>query len=342
MMRGAGITHGALMADRGAGFVVRHCTVDYRLPALLDDEIEVRTTIGTVAGAHIEAEQRVMRQGALLVTIGLRLGCVGRNGRAGRFPAWCRRIGVSGETMKSDVFRAVEIGASAVAKDFSLWGLFMQADAIVKAVIVLLLLASLWSWAIIFDKAIRYACARRLAVEFEQAFWSGGSLEQLYDDLAGQRSHPMTVLFASAMDEWRRFTDRGTRLSADRLEGLQRRIAYAMDAALNRELDQLERYLGFLATVGATAPFVGLFGTVWGIMNSFQSIAVSKDTSLAVVAPGIAEALFATALGLVAAIPAVVAYNKLSSDLDRYAGRLEAFGTEFRALLGRQLEERAG
>ena len=151
----------------------------------------------------------------------------------------------------------------------------------------------------------------------------------------------MTVLFASAMDEWRRFASRGSHLSADRLEGLQRRIAYAMDAALNRELNQLERYLGFLATVGSTAPFVGLFGTVWGIMNSFQSIAASKDTSLAVVAPGIAEALFATALGLVAAIPAVVAYNKLSSDLDRYAGRLEAFGTEFRALLGRQLEERA-
>ena len=114
-----------------------------------------------------------------------------------------------------------------------------------------------------------------------------------------------------------------------------------MDVALNREVDRLERYLGFLATVGSTAPFVGLFGTVWGIMNSFQSIAASKDTSLAVVAPGIAEALFATALGLVAAIPAVVAYNKLSGDLDRYTTRLEAFGTEFRALLGRQLEERA-
>ena len=243
--------------------------------------------------------------------------------------------------MDSDIFRAVEIGAGAVAEDFSLWGLFLQADVIVKAVIVVLLIASLWSWAIIFDKALRYARVRRLALEFEQAFWSGGSLDQLYDDIAGGRSHPMTVLFASAMDEWRRFANRGTQLSADRLEGLQRRIAYAMDAALNRELDQLERYLGFLATVGATAPFVGLFGTVWGIMNSFQSIAASKDTSLAVVAPGIAEALFATALGLVAAIPAVVAYNKLSSDLDRYAGRLEAFGTEFRALLGRQLEERA-
>ena len=243
--------------------------------------------------------------------------------------------------METDLTRAVEIGVNAVADDFSLWGLFLQADIIVKAVIVVLLIASLWSWAIIFDKVIRYARVRRLAVEFEQAFWSGGSLEQLYDDLAGQRSHPMIVLFASAMDEWRRFTNRGTRLSADRVDGLQRRISYAMDAALNRELDQLERYLGFLATVGSTAPFVGLFGTVWGIMNSFQSIAASKDTSLAVVAPGIAEALFATALGLVAAIPAVVAYNKLSSDLDRYAGRLESFGTEFRALLGRQLEERA-
>ena len=243
--------------------------------------------------------------------------------------------------MESDLVRAVEIGASAVAEDFSLWGLFLQADVIVKAVIVVLLIASLWSWAIIFDKSLRYARARRLAVEFEQAFWSGGSLDQLYDNLSNQRSHPMTVLFASAMDEWRRFASRGSHLSADRLEGLQRRIAYAMDAALNRELDQLERYLGFLATVGSTAPFVGLFGTVWGIMNSFQSIAASKDTSLAVVAPGIAEALFATALGLVAAIPAVVAYNKLSSDLDRYAGRLEAFGTEFRSLLGRQLEERA-
>ena len=243
--------------------------------------------------------------------------------------------------MESDLVRAVEIGASAVAEDFSLWGLFLQADIIVKAVIVVLLIASLWSWAIIFDKSLRYGRARRLAVEFEQAFWSGGSLDQLYDDVAAKRSHPMTVLFSSAMEEWRRFASRGTHLSPDRVEGLQRRIAYAMDAALNRELDQLERYLGFLATVGATAPFVGLFGTVWGIMNSFQSIAASKDTSLAVVAPGIAEALFATALGLVAAIPAVVAYNKLSSDLDRYAGRLEAFGTEFRALLGRQLEERA-
>ena len=124
------------------------------------------------------------------------------------------------------------------------------------------------------------------------------------------------------------------------MEGLQERIVHAMNVTVDREMDQLQRYLGFLATVGSTAPFIGLFGTVWGIMNSFQSIAASKDTSLAIVAPGIAEALFATALGLVAAIPAVVAYNKISSDLDHYAGRLDSFGTEFRALISRQLEER--
>ena len=123
--------------------------------------------------------------------------------------------------MESDLVRAVEIGASAVAEDFSLWGLFLQADIIVKAVIVVLLIASVWSWAIIFDKSLRYARARRLAVEFEQAFWSGGSLDQLYDDIATRRSHPMTVLFSSAMDEWRRFASRGAHLSADRVEGLQ-------------------------------------------------------------------------------------------------------------------------
>jgi biopolymer transport protein TolQ len=233
------------------------------------------------------------------------------------------------------------IGAvDAVTDSLSPWGLFIQADIIVKAVIIVLVVASLWSWAIIFDKVLRYRRARRLAEEFERDFWSGGSLEQLYDEIAERPSHPMTLLFVSAMEEWRRFASRGTQMSSERLESLQRRIHHAMDVTLNRELDQLERYLGFLATVGSTAPFVGLFGTVWGIMNSFQSIAVSKDTSLAVVAPGIAEALFATALGLVAAIPAVIAYNKLSTDLDRYTTRLEAFGTEFRALLGRQLEER--
>ena len=243
--------------------------------------------------------------------------------------------------MDTSIVTAVELGADAVAHGFSPWQLFVQADIIVKAVILLLAACSFWSWAIIFEKVTRYRRIARQAAEFENMFWSGGSLQQLYDNLQEQASHPMARLFESAMREWQQFSQGDSqRLDAARLEGLHRRIAHAMDVTLDRELDQLQKYLGFLATVGSTAPFVGLFGTVWGIINSFQSIAVSKDTSLAVVAPGIAEALFATALGLVAAIPAVVAYNKLSGDLDRYSGRLESFGTEFRSLMSRQLEER--
>jgi biopolymer transport protein TolQ len=227
------------------------------------------------------------------------------------------------------------------AHSLSPWQLFLQADLIVKAVILLLIICSFWSWAIIFEKVTRYRRITRQAAEFETAFWSGGSLQQLYEKVQDQAAHPMSHLFKSAMHEWQRFSESGNQqLDVARLDGLQRRIAHAMDVTLDRELDKLQKYLGFLATVGSTAPFVGLFGTVWGIMNSFQSIAASKDTSLAVVAPGIAEALFATALGLVAAIPSVVAYNKLSGDLDRYSGRLESFGIEFRSLMSRQLEER--
>jgi len=230
---------------------------------------------------------------------------------------------------------------TAFAHSLSPWQLFLQADLIVKAVILLLIICSFWSWAIIFEKVTRYRRITRQAAEFETAFWSGGSLQQLYEKVQDQAAHPMSHLFKSAMHEWQRFSESGNQqLDVARLDGLQRRIAHAMDVTLDRELDKLQKYLGFLATVGSTAPFVGLFGTVWGIMNSFQSIAASKDTSLAVVAPGIAEALFATALGLVAAIPSVVAYNKLSGDLDRYSGRLESFGIEFRSLMSRQLEER--
>jgi biopolymer transport protein TolQ len=243
--------------------------------------------------------------------------------------------------MDSTLVTAVELGTDAVAHSLSPWQLFMQADLIVKAVILILIACSFWSWAIIFEKVTRYRRITRQAAEFETAFWSGGSLQQLYEKVQDQAAHPMSHLFKSAMHEWKRFSESGNQqLDVARLDGLQRRIAHAMDVTLDRELDKLQKYLGFLATVGSTAPFVGLFGTVWGIMNSFQSIAASKDTSLAVVAPGIAEALFATALGLVAAIPSVVAYNKLSGDLDRYSGRLESFGIEFRSLMSRQLEER--
>ena len=225
----------------------------------------------------------------------------------------------------------------------SIWSLLINADIIVKGVILILVVASFWCWTIIFEKTIRFRRLRELAERFEEAFWSGGSLEELYDRVGNRPDHPMAAIFVAAMTEWRRSTggDRGPGGVGGKglTVGSHQRIGQAMQVALNREVEKLERYMDYLATVGSTAPFIGLFGTVWGIMNSFQSIAASKNTSLAVVAPGIAEALFATALGLVAAIPAVIAYNKLSGDLSRYEGRLDAFSAEFSAILSRQLEE---
>jgi biopolymer transport protein TolQ len=230
--------------------------------------------------------------------------------------------------------------AGSVVHDMSIWGLFMQADFIVKAVMIGLVLASFWCWAIIFEKVMRMRRLRRQASQFEESFWSGGSLDDLFDRIGSRPVDPMSAVFSSAMREWRRSTSRGGR-DGDPHHSLSERIDRVMQITLNRELEQLERYMTFLASVGSTAPFVGLFGTVWGIMNSFAAIAISKNTSLAVVAPGIAEALFATALGLVAAIPAVVAYNKLSTDINRYAGRLEAFAGEFGTILSRQSEDEA-
>ncbi|MBI2256966.1 MAG: protein TolQ [Proteobacteria bacterium] len=226
------------------------------------------------------------------------------------------------------------------AHDLSVWTLFMQADWIVKGVMLFLLAASIWSWAIIFDKIIRLRRLREQARQFEEAFWSGGSLEELYDRISNRPTDPMSSIFVAAMREWRRSAAKGLLASEQFRESLQDRIERVMNITLGREMDQIERYMGYLASVGSAAPFIGLFGTVWGIMNSFAAIAGSKNTTLAVVAPGIAEALFATALGLVAAIPAVLAYNKLSSDINRYGNRLEAFAGEFGAILSRQLEEK--
>lgn len=229
---------------------------------------------------------------------------------------------------------------SAIAHDLSVWSLFLQADWIVKSVMIFLILASIWSWAIIFDKIIRIRRLREQARQFEEAFWSGGSLEDLYDRISNRPADPMSSIFVAAMREWRRSAAKGLLASEHLRENLQDRIERVMNITLGREMDQIERYMGFLASVGSAAPFIGLFGTVWGIMNSFAAIAGSKNTTLAVVAPGIAEALFATALGLVAAIPAVLAYNKLSGDINRYGNRLEAFAGEFGAILSRQLEEK--
>ena len=230
--------------------------------------------------------------------------------------------------------------AGTVSPSLSIFELFVQADSIVKLVLLILLLASFWSWAVIFDKALRIRRLRQAAASFEETFWSGGSLDDLYDRVGQRPVDPMSAVFAAAMREWRRSASKGLLGTPGMRLSLQQRIERVMNVTVGREMDRVERFMSFLATVGSTAPFVGLFGTVWGIMNSFQAIAASKNTTLAVVAPGIAEALFATALGLVAAIPAVVAYNKLATDFGRYAGRLEAFAAEFSAILSRQLDER--
>ena len=225
------------------------------------------------------------------------------------------------------------------ALDVSFWGLIIEADFVVKIVMIILLIASIWSWAIIIDKSRKFIRLKKQANIFESAFWSGDSLEELYEKQANSPEHPLASVFVAGMYEWTRVNDKNT-LSNEKIQtGLQDRIHQVMHVAVTRELENIEKNIGYLATVGSTAPFIGLFGTVWGIMNSFQSIALSKDTSLAVVAPGIAEALLATALGLLAAIPAVIAYNKLSNSLNSYATKLQNFAGEFEALLSRHLSE---
>jgi biopolymer transport protein TolQ len=218
----------------------------------------------------------------------------------------------------------------------SLFTLFWHAAWIVKAVMIGLLIASVWVWAIAIDKTVLYTRTRRAMDRFEQAFWSGESLEELYRSLGSKPNHSMAALFVAAMREWKRSFEGSPRSFA----GLQMRIEKVMEVTIAREVERLERRLLVLATVGSAGPFIGLFGTVWGIMTSFQSIAASKNTSLAVVAPGIAEALFATAIGLVAAIPATIFYNKFASEVNKQAQRLEGFADEFAAILSRQIDER--
>ena len=233
---------------------------------------------------------------------------------------------------------AVALGAAA-AHGLSPWALFVNADWVVKAVILLLLIASIWSWAIIFEKSLSLRRLNGRADRFEQSFWSGGAVDDLYDRIGSQPPDPMSAVFVAAMREWRRTAARHAPENTPP-DTLGERIERVMQLTAGRELERIERYMTFLASTGSTAPFVGLFGTVWGIMSSFQAIGMTKNTSLAVVAPGIAEALFATALGLLAAIPAVLAYNKLSRDLDRYASRVNGFAGEFLAILSRQIDDR--
>ncbi|MFV1593922.1 protein TolQ [Phaeobacter sp. JH20_36] len=218
--------------------------------------------------------------------------------------------------------------------DFSMWGLFARATLTVKLVMLMLVVASVWSWAIILQKLINYRLARREAAEFDCAFWSGEPLDGLFDQIGPQPKGQSQRIFAAGMTEWRR----SHRTDGALIAGAQARIERSMDVAIAKESEHVQSGLSILATVGSTAPFVGLFGTVWGIMTAFIEIAEQQNTNLAVVAPGIAEALMATGLGLLAAIPAVIFYNKLSADSDRIIGSYEAFADEFSTILSRQLD----
>jgi biopolymer transport protein TolQ len=218
----------------------------------------------------------------------------------------------------------------------SAWGLFMQADWVVKGVMIGLLVASIACWSVIFSKLAAYARARREMRSFDRLFASGESLPNIYARVRDGKSEGLGALFAAAMDEW----NGSHAVNAANPAGLQIRLRMVLDSAIATETARLDCRLSVLATVGSAAPFIGLFGTVWGIMNAFTAIAAAESTSLSVVAPGIAEALFATALGLLAAIPAVIAYNKLSSDSGKLIARLEAFADRVAVLLSRQLDAR--
>ena len=237
----------------------------------------------------------------------------------------------------------VDVGvnqAALTSRGVSVVALFMRADPLVKGVFILLLLASLWSWTIIINKGLALSSLYRRAGKFEKVFWSGQSLDELFSQFAARNDHPFVAVFVSGLREWRRAFERGMP-SVALLAGVKDRVDKAMSVTISREIDAVEKSIGFLATVASTAPFVGLFGTVWGIMNSFTAIAAQHNTTLAVVAPGIAEALFATAMGLLAAIPAAIFYNRFVNEIGRYTNRLDAFADELSAILSRQLDEKA-
>jgi biopolymer transport protein TolQ len=218
--------------------------------------------------------------------------------------------------------------------DFSLLALFARATFTVKLVMLGLMVMSFWSWAIIVRKHLMFRAARSEAAVFDTAFWSGEPLDELYERIGAEPQGSSEKIFAAGMLEWRR----SHRQDGGLIAGAQARIDRAMDVAIARESEVLNKGLSFLATVGSTAPFIGLFGTIWGVKHSFEQIAISQNTNLATVAPGIAEALLATGIGLIAAIPAVVFYNKLNADSERILGGYEAFADEFATILSRQLD----
>jgi biopolymer transport protein TolQ len=240
--------------------------------------------------------------------------------------------------MSDVVVKASDMTNKFAAADMSIFGLISHADTMVKLVMLLLGMASIWSWAIIFDKYVKFNSLNNKSDKFEKLFWSGQLLEQLYERIKGRTDHPLANIFISAMHEWSR--SGGVKdVDPSLATGLKERLFKSMELIINRETDKIEKHLSFLAIVASNAPFIGLFGTVWGIMHSFQAIAASKNTSLAVVAPGIAEALLATAIGLMVAIPAAIFYNILVNKLNNFSSRMEDFSAELGALLSREIDE---
>jgi biopolymer transport protein TolQ len=226
--------------------------------------------------------------------------------------------------METDIVsQAIGLGGNT---DFSLWKLFLRADFVVKSVIIILIVSSVWSWALIFDKYKLFKKINASAEEFENKFWKAKSAESFNNTLPAKSIDPIILIFRDAMTELIKTKSKSSSVQLARVERV-------LEISTDKQIKKIEKNFTFLATVGSTAPFIGLFGTVWGIMNSFQSIAISRNTSLAIVAPGIAEALFATALGLLAAIPAVVAYNKFNSDSKRYTSRIDNFCKRFISII---------
>lgn len=219
----------------------------------------------------------------------------------------------------------------------SMYSMFMDSDLFMKALILGLLFTSVWCWTIIFDKTLTFKRLRHSMKDFERKFWSGGSLENLYNTYAKDSKNPLAVIFISAIQEWRRSTAEG-RVKKATIK-MSERIDKVMQIAIDRQVDKMETRMTFLASTGSVAPLLGLFGTVWGIMDAFNSIGATQSTNIAAVAPGVAEALFTTAVGLIAAIPAVIAYNKLTNDIERMTQRMETFSGELGAILSRQMEQ---
>ena len=224
----------------------------------------------------------------------------------------------------------------AMHQSLSMYGMFMDSDLFMKALILSLLFASIWCWTIIFDKIRYFKKIRNAMKDFETKFWSGGSLENLYTTYAKTTTNPLANIFVAAIQEWRRSTKEGTGKKATLK--LSERLDKVMQIAIDKQVDKMETRMTFLASTGSVAPLLGLFGTVWGIMDAFNAIGATQSTNIAAVAPGVAEALFTTAVGLIAAIPAMIAYNKLTSDIDKMTQRMDRFSDELGTILSRQAE----